>query len=384
MSENSNTARNGVPGSARSNLALRLRLWRNRVIGNPKFRSRAMANPFTRRVAMRRARALFDLTAGFTYTQTLYAFVESGLCEALGRGSVTVEQASAATGNTVDHVELLLHAAEGINLVVRHSDRYALSDLGVSLTHEPGVLAMIRHHAIVYRDLASPLSLLSHETPTETAAFWQYAGGRGAEGTDVEGSADYSRLMAVTQGFVADTILASYDFGKHQHLVDIGGGSGAFAIKVAHAHERMRATVFDLPNVVPLAKERIEREGLAHRIDAVAGSFHGGVLPGGSDLYTLVRVRYDHDNEPAAQLLSALHTSMPSGATLLIAEPMADLRGAEAVGTYFAMYLAAMRSGRCRSPKQIGSMLRSAGFENVATVRSSNPLFTGLVRAARP
>ena len=364
-----------------------MRLRRNRVIASPRFRELAPRIPFVATVARSRANALFDLTAGFAYSQALAAIVEAGLCETLGDRAMTSEEIAAALPVDLPKESLarLLDAATGLGLVWVRDGRYALDDLGVALANEPGVVAMVRHHALTYRDLANPLTLLTQtDRPTETRAFWRYADNASADAQSDDNAAAYSELMAVTQGFVGREVAALYPFRRHRHLVDVGGGSGAFVARVAKVAPRLHCTVFDLPDVAPLAEQRLRDEGLAERCGVVAGSFLTDAIPEGADLYSLVRVLYDHEDEPAAQILSNVHAAMPSKATLLIAEPMAMIAGHERVGAYFAMYLAAMRGGHCRTEDRLRDMLREAGFERVASLRPNQPVFTGLIVATKP
>ena len=365
---------------------IRARLARSRLIASPRFRRLAARLPGLSAITRSRSRALFDLTAGFAYTQGLRAALESGLLDALAdRAATRDELAATLVPDELSDgaLDALLTAAIGLGLVVRVNEHYALDDAGVALLNEPGVAAMVRHHALTYRDLADPLALLRGGTQPETAAFWQYAGGRAEAGTTPEGAARYSELMAVTQGFVAREVIDAYPFGRHRHLIDIGGGSGAFALAAATAAPDLHVTVFDLPDVAPLAMERFAAAGLGDRAKSVGGSFHGDALPSDGDVYSLVRVLYDHDDAPALELLTRLRAAMPDGAILLVAEPMAELRGAKRSGAYFALYLAAMRSGRCRTPERIVTMLRAAGFRHARERWVRSPLFTGLVVAHR-
>lgn len=362
-----------------SNLRRRARLARSRLIASARFRTVAARTPGVRRVARSSANALFDLTAGFAYSQALAATVELGLIERCANGATGADLA--AVDLPPPALDALLDAAVALDLLARVGDTYMPGDLGAALMGEPGLVAMVRHHALPYRDLARPVALLRGETEPETAAFWQYAGGRADGGTTAEGAARYSDLMAVTQGFVAREVVDAYPLRRHRHLVDVGGGSGAFALAAARAAPALRVTVFDLPDVAPLAAKRFAAEGLGARANAVGGSFHDDALPGDADLYSLVRVLYDHDDAPALDLLQRVRAAMPDGATLILAEPMADLPGHERVGAYFAMYLAAMRSGRCRSPTRICAMLHQAGFASARPRAVRSPLFTGLVVA---
>ena len=57
-------------------------------------------------------------------------------------------------------------------------------------------------------------------------------------------------------------------------------------------------------------------------------------------------------------LLRAIRRALPAGGTLLIAEPMSGVRGAEPIGdAYFGFYLLAMGSGRPRTFARLKEML---------------------------
>jgi demethylspheroidene O-methyltransferase len=73
---------------------------------------------------------------------------------------------------------------------------------------------------------------------------------------------------------------------------------------------------------------------------------------------------------------------MVPGATLLLAEPMAGTRGAEPVGAaYFGWYLWAMGPGRPRAPAELAGLLEQAGFVDIRSRRTRNPLQVGLLVA---
>ena len=66
----------------------RLRDFYDRLLASPRFRQFATRFPLTRPMARRRVRALFDLCAGFVYTQTLLACVRLRVFEILRDGPV--------------------------------------------------------------------------------------------------------------------------------------------------------------------------------------------------------------------------------------------------------------------------------------------------------
>ncbi len=105
-------------------------------------------------------------------------------------------------------------------------------------------------------------------------------------------------------------------------------------------------------------------------------------MPAGADIVSLVRVIYDHDDDPALAILRAARRALPAGGTLLLAEPMAGAAGAEPMGAaYFGMYLLAMGSGRSRSAAELTALLQAAGFERVRPRPTALPLQAGVLVA---
>ena len=214
--------------------------------------------------------------------------------------------------------------------------------------------------------------------PTRLARYWPYASGETADAASV---APYGGLMGASQALIADDVLDACDHSRSRHLMDDGGGEGAFLQAVAARHATLRLTLFDLPAVADRAAERLMRTGLAQRIACRGGSFHDG-LPAGADTITLIRIVHDHDDAPAQALLAAAYAALPPGGRLILAEPMAGTPGAEPVGdAYFGFYLLAMGSGRPRRAEELHAMLRQAGFAASTERATRRPLLTRLIVA---
>lgn len=376
-----------IPFETPSTASLRMRflVWRNRVLGSQRFQRFAARNPLLRPVARRRAAALFDLVAGFTYTQTLLAVVETGLLERLKDGPAGLAALSAGSGLSREATMRLLRAAAAIDIVeLAEGDWWVLGRHGAALQSNEGALAMIRHHRILYKDMADPVALLtaSDRKGTQLAQFWQYAAaGDGTEASQAM-AAEYSGLMAASQNAVAQEVLGAFPFSKAHSLLDIGGGTGAFLRIVSSAHPQMKLGLFDRPDVVALAREVYAGEAIAATPDFHSGDFFTDSLPQGYDLVSLVRILHDHDDEPAQRLLGNIHRTLEPGARLIIAEPMADTPGAKGMGdAYFGWYLWAMASGRPRSAEEIRSMLRRAGFASSRKLATRQPVIASLIVA---
>ncbi|WP_419758788.1 methyltransferase [Acidisoma sp.] len=343
------------------------------------FRRAAGAFPLTRPVARRQARALFDLCAGFVYSQVLLAVVRLRLPERLMAGPRSTAALALELEMPEPATERLLVAAASLRLLaLRGQDAggrtlYGLGSLGAALIDNPGVTAMIEHHGLLYDDLRDPVGLLRGETAqTALANYWPYAKGAGEGAATPDG---YSALMAVSQQFVAEEVLGSYPLRRHRHLLDVGGGSGAFIMAAGAQAPDLRLTLFDLPSVANIAREALAASPVAGRCNVVGGDFTADELPSGADVVSLVRVLHDHEDDVALVLLRAIRQALPQGGTLVVAEPMAGTRGAEPVGgAYFGFYFLAMGGGRARTPERIKQMLSDAGFSRTRLLRGRMPM----------
>ena len=359
---------------------------RNRWLMDPRFQRSAAAFLPTRPLARREARELFDIVAGFVWSQVLLACVRLGVFERLRDGPVAVTDLLPPGMLAPQPAATLLRAAAALELLEpRSGDRWALGRRGAALLGNPGVLAMIEHHAVLYADLVDPVSMLqAPRGSTALARYWPYAAAVEPGGVEAASTAAYTRLMSASQGLVAEEILDAHDFSRHRRVLDVGGGDGTFLRAVARRVPGIDLALFDLPGVAAQATARFAEAGLLSRVTVTPGDFSRDPLPTGADLVTFVRVLHDHDDPRVERLLAAAHAALPPGGTLLIAEPLAGTTGAERMGdAYFGVYLWAMGSGRPRTAEELTGMLQRAGFEPPEERPTRVPLQTRVLISRR-
>jgi demethylspheroidene O-methyltransferase len=372
------------PGGTGAAWLDRLAAGRDRLLASARFRHAAAAFPLTRPVARRRARALFDLCAGFVYSQILLACVRLGLFDRLLAGPQSAASLAQQLGLPVERARRLLAAAASLELLARRGpDRFGLGPLGAALAGNPAIAAMIEHHALLYADLRDPVALLRGEVEdTALGRFWPYARDGEAGGLAGDRIAAYSALMSASQPLVAGEVLDAYPIGRHRCLLDVGGGEGGFLTAAGARAPGLRLMLFDLPAVASRARSQLAGAGLADRAKVFGGDFRADPLPRGADVVSLVRVVHDHDDEAVLTLLRAARQALPAYGTLLVAEPMSDTPGAEPMGeAYFGFYLLAMGSGRPRSPAEHRALLQRAGFGRIRLLRNRLPLQTRILVA---
>ncbi|MEM1410361.1 MAG: methyltransferase dimerization domain-containing protein, partial [Pseudomonadota bacterium] len=178
---------------------------RNRFFMAGGFQRWASSTPIVRGIARRRAARLFDLCAGFVYSQVLAALVDIDIFETLRSGPVAPGLVASRADLSEEAFMRLAKAGEALGLLQRFSrGRIGLGPQGAALLGNPSVFAMIKHHRLLYDDLADPLSVWrSPRGATKLGHFWGYGTGEAGEGCAPGDGKAYSALMATTQRFVS-------------------------------------------------------------------------------------------------------------------------------------------------------------------------------------
>jgi demethylspheroidene O-methyltransferase len=350
------------------------RRWRNRLTANSRFIALAQAFPLTRPIARRRSRQLFDLVAGFAYSQVLYSCVQLNLFEQVGQSGQTLGMLALRLGWDEPKTLRLIKAAAALQLLELHGNTVSLGVHGAALLGQPWIMRFIAHHHLFYDDLADPIGLLSGQKPGQhLKSFWDY-------GHDPRAKADYTGLMAASQTAVAAEILNAYDFSNHDTVLDVGGGDGSFLRALTARHPNIKRQLFDLPGVIDIADAHPGNLGTS----TFSGHFAKDALPAGADVVTLVRVAHDHDDDVVRVVFRNIFQCLRNGparpSAFILAEPMSgNAATAPVTDAYFNLYFAAMGQGRTRTPQELIEMAREAGFSRHRQLSTRDPLITSLL-----
>lgn len=183
----------------------------------------------------------------------------------------------------------------------------------------------------------------------------------------------------------ADAIVAQVGADRHKRLIDIGGGSGSYTIAFLTANPQMAATLFDLPFVVELARERLGQAGLLDRVELVGGDFSTDELPAGHDLAFLSAVAHQNSPEQTVELYSKAFRALQPGGRLVIRDHiMSEDHTSPRSGAVFAInMLCGTDVGGTYSFAETRGALEQAGFRRVHAL-STDAGMDCLIEAFRP
>jgi hypothetical protein len=148
-----------------------------------------------------------------------------------------------------------------------------------------------------------------------------------------------------------------------KRILDVGGGSGLYAIALLLADENLRVTVWDRAEVLRLAAEFGAKCGVAHRMDLVSGDMFADSVPEGHDGVLLSNILHDWDIPECERLLKKLRDSVELRTPLWIHDVYLNdsLDGPLPIALYSAA-LFSLTEGRAYSTAEYRTMLRHCGF----------------------
>ena len=166
-------------------------------------------------------------------------------------------------------------------------------------------------------------------------------------------SASFDALMARRIEATASELAAAYDWSAVEHVVDVGGGTGALLRVLLAAHPHLRATLFDLPQVVGgVAPEP--------RLDVVAGDVFVDPIPDG-EVYLLSGILHGWADEDAARILARLGQATVLVVEGVLGEPPSTSHAA------FDLFMLTLVGGRERTLDDFARLGASCGLAVRAT-----------------
>jgi ubiquinone/menaquinone biosynthesis C-methylase UbiE len=163
---------------------------------------------------------------------------------------------------------------------------------------------------------------------------------------------------------LAKQIVSAVDAGSSRALLDVGCGSGTYSIAFLRAVPEMRATLFDLPEVIEMARERLRDEGLLDRATLVEGSFYLQEFPSGHDLALISAIIHSNSPEENLDLYRKVFRSLKPGGRILVRDHvMSPDRTYPRDGTVFAInMLVGTSGGGTYTYEEIEAGLSQSGF----------------------
>jgi ubiquinone/menaquinone biosynthesis C-methylase UbiE len=327
--------------------------------------------------------ALTTVLLGHNAFQFTRAGVELGLFDLLERSPGTArEQLGAELGLQERALDILLLGVTSLRLVERTEKGYfnakSISDLFTG-GHWELVKAVVGFEAyITYPGLVDFTESLRANS---NIGLRRYTG---------DGATVYHRLsedpellkvfyhFMGTWSAVASKHLINYgDFSSSRRILDVGGGDATMAIALATAHPEVEVTVLEIPNVVELARKRVEEAGLSDRVKVVEGDIFADAYPEGHDTVIFVHQLQIWPQDRIRVLLGHAHAVLPDDGRVMILNSMSeDNYDGPLMAALASPFFAAVagEGGMLYSWEKYEESLKEVGFDQVRRTRCTDAI----------
>ena len=274
---------------------------------------------------------------------------------------------------------ILLDALAAMRVLVKREGVYEVpADVSELLTENGArcTLGMVRHLGNCLRRWGQLARVVQTGRPVEGEVSV-----RGAE-ADL---ASFIRAMHEVSDPVAATLVASLGPLAFRDLLDIGGASGTWTIPFLRLHPTGTATIFDLPEVIPMAESLLTTAGVRDRVRLVPGNFYTDPLPAGSDLAWVSAIVHQNSREQNRALFEKVFAALvPRGRILIRDIVMDDTRTHPPAGAFFAVnMLVATPGGGTFTFGELRDDLAAVGFADAALLRRGEGM-DSVVSATKP
>ncbi len=312
------------------------------------------------------AEEILALGRTFQTCMPLLAAVELGVPEILReKAPLDAEEAARTLGTDPRGTEILLDALAAQGILEKGEKGYRIPPGMEPLfgeDDEESVLPMLRHYVHMARTWVDLAGAVRRGGPDPERKPFE---------KDERRCRAFIGVMHVVGRKMAPQMAAAMAPARFKRFLDVGGGSGTYTIALLREAPGLKATLFDLPQVIPLARERLEREGLLGRVRLEPGDFNKDPLPVGHDMVLLSAIIHQNSREENRRLYRSCGKALEPGGVLIIRDIVMDeSRTSPPEGALFAVnMLVHTRGGRTFSFSEIREDLEAAGYREVRLAR---------------
>ena len=325
-----------------------------------------------------------DIAFAFMGSKALFAALEQGVFTHLSEGAMTASELAAKTDLDTDRAETLLTALAGMGLVTVEAGRFGNAPASEAFLvkgakYDFGDYLRLQVGKQMYPLLDQIEDALTGNLPDD--AIGSYA--------EWFADADKARLYSESQhaGSLgpARQLAKALDLDGVKTMLDVGGGTGAFAITLAKAAPEMKATIVEFPNVAALGREYVDEAGLSDRISYHEGNALEAEWPKDQDLILMSYLLSGIPGQTHADLMKRAYDHLAPGGKILVHDFVvnADRTGPKLAALWQLQHTAFTPEARSLDSATLEEDLKAAGFEGVET-RTMIPEMTMLTEGKKP
>jgi len=299
-----------------------------------------------------------DMVRGFWHSRIVLTAVELDLFTAVGGEGGTVADVADRAGTDPRATRMLLNALVGLGMLKKHIDWFSLTPTAerhlVDGASEDA-RAVFGHQADLWRRWTSLTECIRTGDPAPGV------------GSREEGPSSPGNFIGAMHRFAeeqATAFVKAVDLTGVGQLLDLGGGSGAYAMAFCRQAPGLKATVFDHGAVIPLTREYVSAAGMSDRVSLLEGDMVADDIGTGYDLVWFSNVAHCLGETEVQSVFHKVRGALNPGGRFVVRDfILNDDKTEPAFAAVFALnMLVNTPHGDSYSLREYTEWLASAGF----------------------
>jgi SAM-dependent methyltransferase len=311
---------------------------------------------------------IMKIAMGFMAAKHLFIASAIGLFEALATGPASLEEIAQKTDVPFRTLGIIAAAMVSLGLIERQGDRYQNGVVAAAFlagAGEPDMRPMLRF----WNHISYP-TWEKLEEAVRTGQSQAKFGGFSEQQQQI-----FSQGVESFSASTAAALAKTYDFGRHQRVLDVGGGTGSFLLAILQHHKNLTGTLFELPGACAVARQRLAKTPEASRIKVVEGSFLKDPLPGGHDVLVVANTVHVLSAAHNMKLMESMRGQVKAGARLLLADLWTDSTYTEPPAALLMSgeFLVISGEGQTYSEQDADGWLKQTGWRKIERKSLAGP-----------
>lgn len=315
---------------------------------------------------------LFEHYRGQYATSLLVAAVaEFQIFDHLAAGALNLDTLKARTGLADRPLQVLLTALRAMGTLERlpngdHALRpLAAEHLVTGGNYFVGDYFGLARESGEVRELVRRLRTNRPKGADEGGAGFIFREGLKSAMEEATAARHFTLALAGRAKNVAPVLAEGSNLSGALRLVDMGGGTGLYAIALLQANPQLRAVVWDRPEVLRIAAEFAAGSGVADRLELHPGDFFADPFPGAADVVLLSNILHDWDVPECRRLVQRAAAGLSSGGRLWVHDVfLDDDLGGPLPAALYSANLFAVTEGRLYAAAEVRGWMHEAGLQS--------------------
>lgn len=305
-----------------------------------------------------------ELANGFQVSRIILTAVELDIFSLLDKHLVSSSEVAKQIGANVRATDRLLNALVSLGFLNKTHGKFYNSDAAslYLVKGKPEFMGGLFHTNELWKSWGT----LTNAVRKGTSVYDD-------DGSNSNWLESFIAAMHYRAAKEAKILAMMLNLNSAKKMLDVGGGSGAFSMGMIENNPEVKATIFDLPSVIPLTKKYVETFRHKENISYVEGNYLTDTFGIGYDLILLSAIVHINSNKQNTELIKKCSNSLNSDGRIVIKDwVMNETRTEPIGGALFAInMLVGTECGDTYTEKEMREWFSNAGITKIERKNTS-------------